>query len=187
MSMAADFAQRDTQVYGAERPALFLEVEQVETSPLSRDYETLISRAAKAALSAGLTGPLPPAELFVKLVDDTESQQLNQRYRSINKPTNVLSFPGVEPDDLPGALKLAAQGGPPVLLGDLIIAVSVVRTEAVEQAKSVEDHLSHLIVHGVLHLLGYDHINDKDAEEMEALEREILAGLSIADPYETSE
>jgi len=166
---------------------LCLEIEIAALSAAEDDSEALINRAARVALDMALTGPMPPMELFVKLVNDAEIQLLNQQYRSKNHATNILSFPGVEPDDLPDTMKLAAQGGPPVLLGDLIIASAIVRTEAVEQSKSVGDHLSHLTVHGVLHLLGYDHINDIDAEEMEGLEREILAQLSIADPYEADE
>lgn len=166
---------------------LCLEIELDKNCSAADESEVLIDRAVRAALQAGLSGPLPPAELFVKLVRDAEIQQLNLQYRGKNKPTNILSFPGVEPDDLPDAMKLAAQGGPPVLFGDLIIAAAIVNTEAIEQSKSVADHLSHLIIHGVLHLLGYDHINEDDAEEMEELEREILAGLSIADPYGTDE
>ena len=97
------------------------------------------------------------------------------RYRGIDRPTNVLSFPGDG--------ELSQVEAPPALLGDVVMARDVVRREAREQAKSMADHVSHLTVHGVLHLLGYDHEDDGDADVMETAEREILAGLGIADPY----
>lgn len=170
--------QQDTSFAG-----LSLEMELGDHCLGAGDWPALVERSVKAALSGGLSGPLPATEIYVELVSDEQSQELNQDYRGKDKPTNVLSFPGVEPDDLPGAFKLAAQGGPPVMLGDLIIADNVVAAEAVAQNKSNESHFTHLLVHGVLHLLGYDHINDDEAEEMEALETEILASLGIDDPY----
>jgi len=166
---------------------LSLDIEIGETCLGGGDWHHVVDAAATAALSAGLAGPLPAAELYVELVGAEQSRGLNRDYRGKDKPTNVLSFPGTEPEDLPDAMKFAAKGGPPVMLGDLIIADAVVAAEAAEQGKSNNAHLSHLVVHGVLHLLGYDHINDNDAEEMEALERDILAGLGINDPYEADE
>lgn len=151
------------------------------------DWASVIERSVQAGLAGGLSGPLPASELYVELVNNNESQELNSEYRCKDTPTNVLSFPGVEPDDLPRTMKVAAQGGPPVLLGDLIIADGVVVSEAADHGKTIESHLSHLVVHGVLHLLGYDHIKDEEAEEMEALEVEILAGLGIDDPYRVIE
>lgn len=166
---------------------LSLEMEVSSHSLGKGDWQAVICGAAEAALAAGLAGPLPAAELYIELVGNEQSQELNRDYRGKDKPTNVLSFPGVEPDELPDAFKFSAQGGPPVMLGDLIIADAVVTAEAAEQSKSVESHLAHLVVHGVLHLLGYDHIKDSDAEEMENLETEILAGLGIEDPYRVIE
>ncbi len=122
-------------------------------------------------------------ELSVRIVSDTESRALNGQYRSIDKPTNVLSFPAHDPTEILEAYDWAQNGGPQVLLGDLVMASGVISKEASEQGKSLHDHYYHLIVHGVLHLLGYDHIDDTDAEHMENLERNILAEIGIADPY----
>nr|WP_300313564.1 rRNA maturation RNase YbeY [Halomonas sp.] len=112
------------------------------------------------------------AELTIRFVDNDESQSLNRDYRGKDKPTNVLSFPFEAPE----GLELP-------LLGDLIICHSVVALEATEQDKTLTQHYAHMVIHGTLHLLGYDHIEDDEAEHMEGLEREILAGLGIADPY----
>ena len=111
-------------------------------------------------------------EVTVRIVTPQESQQLNHQYRGKEKPTNVLSFPFESPPEL--ALPL---------LGDLIVCADVVAKEAEEQGKPLQHHWAHMIIHGGLHLLGYDHIEDEDAEEMESLEIELLAGLGIKDPY----
>lgn len=111
-------------------------------------------------------------EVCIRIVDAEESQSLNAEYRGKDKPTNVLSFPFEVPPGIPVSL-----------LGDLVICAEVVATEADEQEKALFDHWAHMVVHGTLHLLGFDHINDDDAEEMEALERTLLARLNIADPY----
>ncbi|MCH2040617.1 MAG: rRNA maturation RNase YbeY [Saccharospirillaceae bacterium] len=115
---------------------------------------------------------LEDPELTIRLVDNPESQQLNSEYRGKDKPTNVLSFPFEAPPEVPIPL-----------LGDLIIAVPVVEQEAIEQNKTSEAHWAHMVVHGCLHLLGYDHIKDDEAEAMESLERTILAQLGFGDPY----
>ena len=111
-------------------------------------------------------------EVTVRFVDADESRALNRDYRGRDKPTNVLSFPF----DCPPELSLP-------LLGDLVICHPVVVEEAQAQDKRLEDHYAHLVVHGTLHLLGHDHLEDDEAEAMEQLEREILAGFGIADPY----
>lgn len=113
------------------------------------------------------------AEVTVRIVDEEESQQLNFDYREKDKPTNVLSFPFELP---PGVEELP-------LLGDLVICAQVVATEAAEQGKELHHHWAHMVVHGCLHLLGFDHINDDDAEQMEAEEILILQQLGIKNPY----
>jgi len=130
------------------------------------------SRAACAALAGA--GRTEPAELSVLLGSDAEIRALNRRYRGRDKPTNVLSFPS-------GALPWP--GGPP-LLGEIALAGATVRREAVEQHKTLHDHLCHLVVHGTLHLLGFDHVTEEAATRMERLEARCLETLSIADPYE---
>lgn len=112
--------------------------------------------------------------LTVRLVDRAESQQLNSTYRGKDTPTNVLSFPFEAPADIPLDESY---------LGDLVICVPVVIEEALVQHKPVLHHWAHMVIHGALHLLGYDHISDVDAEEMEQLERELLLQLDIPDPY----
>lgn len=111
-------------------------------------------------------------EMTVRIVDEAESHELNLTYRGKDRPTNVLSFPFECPDEveLP-------------LLGDLVICRQVVDREAVEQDKPLMAHWAHMVVHGSLHLLGYDHIEDDEAEEMESLETQIMQGLGLDDPY----
>lgn len=113
-----------------------------------------------------------PFELTIRLVSSNESQQLNQQYRSKNKPTNVLSFPF----EVPEGIELD-------LLGDLVICVDIVEQEAIEQQKTLNAHWAHMVVHGCLHLLGFDHIDDDEADEMEALETKIITGLGFKEPY----
>lgn len=116
------------------------------------------------------------SELTIRIVDIAESQSLNKQYRGKDKPTNVLSFPF----ELPEGIELP-------LLGDLVICAAVVAEEALEQQKSPPNHWAHMVIHGILHLLGYDHIDDIDAEEMESLEITLLAQLDIANPYTLNE
>lgn len=116
---------------------------------------------------------LTDQELTIRVVDEAESQQLNHEYRGKDKPTNVLSFPF----EAPPGIEMN-------LLGDLVVCVQVVEQEAEQQKKALEHHWAHMIVHGTLHLLGYDHIEDNQAEEMESLEIQLLAKLSIDDPYQ---
>ncbi len=117
-------------------------------------------------------------EIGIACVDLDESQQLNLQYREKDKPTNVLSFPSDIPEEVLPMLDALP-------LGDLVICIPVVLQEALEQKKTAQNHFAHLLVHGVLHLLGYDHeTSDEDAEEMEGLEIEILAKLNISNPYQ---
>ena len=138
--------------------------------------EAVIHRAIEAAAEI-VDADTADAELAVMLTDDTGIRTLNRNWRGIDKPTNVLSFPALQP--------VGARGpdDAPPMLGDIAIAYETMRREADEEAKPFEHHLSHLAVHGFLHLVGYDHENDDDAEAMEALEREVLAQLGIPDPY----
>ena len=115
-------------------------------------------------------------ELTIRLVHNDESQELNSEYRGKDKPTNVLSFPFDAPPEVPIEL-----------LGDLIICAPVVQAEASEQGKTPQAHWAHMVVHGCLHLLGYDHIKDDEAETMENLERQIMAALGFSDPYSDDE
>jgi probable rRNA maturation factor len=123
-------------------------------------------------VAAALAGRIREADLAIRVVDAREGRALNRHYRGKDYATNVLSFPA----DLPEGVKLP-------LLGDLVICAPVVEREAREQNKPLNAHYAHLTVHGVLHLLGWDHEDEREAECMEQLEREILASLGIADPY----
>jgi probable rRNA maturation factor len=140
------------------------------------DAEAVIHRAINAAAEFA-DADVGDAELAVMLTDDTGIQTLNSNWRGIDKPTNVLSFPALQP---------TGSGTPddaPRMLGDIAIAYQTTRKEADDEQKPFDDHLSHLAVHGFLHLIGYDHEKDDDAEAMESLEAEILAQLGIPDPY----
>ena len=112
------------------------------------------------------------------MTDDAAVQGLNAQFRDKDRPTNVLSFPGGDMPPLPGS-----GSGQPPHLGDIVLAFGVCRDEAQAQAKTLADHLSHLVVHGVLHVLGHDHEDETEAEAMEARERVLLASLGVADPY----
>lgn len=141
--------------------------------------EALASRvlgAAETYLAKAEDQPFPkqPTEVSLVFANDEMIREVNAEWRNKDKPTNVLSFPAfpLTPGKMPGPM-----------LGDIIIARETVEREAIELEKSFEDHLTHLMVHGFLHLFGYDHIETDDAEEMEALETRILAELGLSDPY----
>jgi probable rRNA maturation factor len=140
--------------------------------------ETLAETAARAALTDAVPAGETPLVVGIILADDAEQRQLNRTYRGIDRPTNVLSF--ALADGAPPESRLA---GAPLLLGDVVLAFETVAREAVEQGKPLAAHLQHLVVHGVLHLLGFDHENDTEAAKMEALEVEILQRLGVPDPY----
>ena len=149
------------------------------------NWQALAERAARAALERTPHGPLltPPAmiEISVRLTSDAEVRALNHQYRQKDKPTNVLSFPMVQPDLIDTISQNSDDGE--VLLGDIVLAHGVCTVEAAERGIPVEAHATHLMVHGVLHLLGYDHMTDDEAEAMEEIERQALGTLGIADPY----
>src|SRR5690348_15789972 len=137
--------------------------------------ETAIHRAIEAAAEIA-DADTAEAELAIMLTDDAGIRTLNNNWRGFDKATNVLSFPALQPT-------ASAPPDAPRMLGDIAIAYETTRREADEEEKPFDHHLSHLAVHGFLHLIGYDHENDDDAEAMEGLEREILAQLGIPDPY----
>ena len=141
------------------------------------EAESLAERAARAALAAEPPeAGDAPVLLGVVLTDDEEQRALNRAWRGKDSPTNVLSFATSDPDETPPP-------GAPLLLGDVVLAFATVAREAAEQQKPLSDHLAHLVVHGVLHLLGFDHESDGEAAIMEAREIEILAGLGVPAPY----
>ncbi|MBD3761517.1 rRNA maturation RNase YbeY [Sphingomonadaceae bacterium G21617-S1] len=152
------------------------------------DWEKLAVAAVSATLGitpyAEILTASYLAEISVRLTDDDEVQALNRQYRQKDKPTNVLSFPMVQ-DDLLDILDNSDDGE--VLLGDIILARGVCEREAAEKGVTTQEHATHLIVHGTLHLVGYDHIADDEAEAMEDIERAALARLGIADPYVITE
>ena len=135
-----------------------------ERLPSQEDFELWVRIALRNTMNQ--------AELTIRIVDEAESQTLNSSYRGKDKPTNVLSFPFEAPPeiDIP-------------LLGDLIICAPVVELEAKQQDKSLQAHWAHMVVHGCLHLLGYDHIQDAEAEEMESLETQLIESLGFNNPY----
>lgn len=153
------------------------------------DWQALADRAVQAAFArtayAGWTSEPQTVELAIRLTADEEVHTLNRQYRQKDKPTNVLSFPMIQPDLLDTVTQNSDDGE--VLLGDIVLAHGVCAAEAAEREISLEDHATHLIVHGCLHLLGYDHQGDAEAEAMEAIERDALAALGLHDPYPVRE
>jgi probable rRNA maturation factor len=134
-----------------------------------------IAEKVLGAASAELKLDLPEgAELSLLFTDDAHIKSLNRKFRGKNKPTNVLSFPGAP----------AANGGIGPILGDIVLAAETVSREAEGEGLTLEAHLTHLILHGFLHILGYDHEDDGEAGLMEGLETAILGGIGVADPYE---
>jgi len=191
-----------------DRVDIALSIEDERWEAAVADVEMLCERSARSALAAAHAQdpdwlPGGPVEMSVILADDATVQELNKNYRGKDKPTNVLSFAlyadggGEEGEDEGEQVEepdedgledgdvefLSPEGPVPVILGDVILAFETVEREAREQRKAFADHLAHLVTHGVLHLLGYDHIEDSEAEQMERLETQILSGLGIADPY----
>ena len=149
----------------------------------STGWDELAAKAVNAAIAESafpqLAGGPRVVELSVRLAGDEEVRKLNAKWRGKDKPTNVLSFPMSEADELADS----AGPGPELMLGDMILARGVCLREAEEKAIPVERHAAHLMVHGTLHLLGYDHGDDESASDMEAREVKALARMGIADPY----
>jgi probable rRNA maturation factor len=149
------------------------------------DWAALATRAARAAVERTPQGTWldSPAlvEIAVRLTSDDEVRTLNRQYRGKDATTNVLSFPMIQPDLIDAVTQNSDDGE--VLLGDIVLAHGVCVREAVEKGIALADHVTHLIVHGVLHLLGHDHGDDAAARVMEGIERDSLASLGIADPY----
>jgi probable rRNA maturation factor len=166
----------------ADRPRLSIAISTEDPSwtRIAPDAARILRRAARDALAqssaAGWKGSRVGHEISFVLTDDRRMRALNRAYRGKDRPTNVLSFAALDAD--------RPRPGTPWLLGDVVLASGVVAREARAQNKSIGHHLSHLAVHGVLHLLGYDHERDRDAEAMEALEVAALAAMGIANPYE---
>ena len=150
----------------------------------SNDWAELARSAAVAAIAESAFPQLGTGarsvELSVRLTSDAEVHALNSEWRGKDKPTNVLSFPMAEPDEL----EISDAAGPELMLGDVILARGVCAAEAADKGIPLESHAAHLMVHGTLHLLGYDHMDDDSAADMEARESRALARLGIADPYE---
>ena len=147
---------------------LLLEIQRAAGASPGVPSDELFRRWAEAAL--GLEGD--EVEMVIRLVDEPESRQLNRDYRGKDSPTNVLSFPFETPEEVPLSL-----------IGDLVICAPVVAREAAQQNKPLEAHWAHMVVHGVLHLLGFDHQTDHEAQVMEERERAILHDLHFPDPY----
>jgi probable rRNA maturation factor len=151
-----------------------------------RSWEALVRNAAEAAIAESafpqLASSARPVEISVLMTGDERVRELNAQYRQKDRPTNVLSFPMSDVAELRGT----NVAGPELLLGDIILARGVCEAEAAEKGVTVEDHATHLIVHGTLHLLGYDHHGDEQANDMEAREIRALERLGIANPYEVT-
>ena len=159
-------------------------VEADEEWDSSRSWEKLARNAAEAAIAESafpqLAASERPVEISVRLGSDEEVRALNAEWRGNDRATNVLSFPMAESEDLQGT----NVAGPELLLGDIILARGVCEVEAADKGLTVEQHAAHLLVHGTLHLLGYDHHDEDEAADMEAREVRALGRLGIANPYE---
>lgn len=164
---------------------LSVETHEAAPWPDALDWEKRAAEAVAAALAltpyAELADAAPLVEVAVRLSDDAEVQTLNRDFRGKDRPTNVLSFPQVQADLLE---TLSNSDDGEILLGDIVLARETCAREAAEKGISLIDHATHLIVHGALHLVGYDHMDDGAAAAMEALEVKALASLGIANPYE---
>jgi probable rRNA maturation factor len=165
---------------------LEIAIEADEEWDSSRPWQQIARNAAEAAIAesafSGLATSERPAEISVRLTGDDEVRALNAQWRGKDKPTNVLSFPLAERYEL----QEETIAGRELLLGDIILARGVCEAEAAEKGIAVERHVTHLLIHGTLHLLGYDHLDDAAAADMEAREVRALGRLGIANPYEVA-
>ena len=159
-----------------------VQIEVIVRSALWNKRRTARSIVKKAVLAAAKAASTAPAELAIVLSNDSTIQALNRDWRGKNAPTNVLSFPAAPGLPVSGRRSGKSQLQSPYI-GDIVIAYQTTAREAVAEGKPFDHHLAHLAVHGFLHLLGYDHENDRDAEKMESLERRVLGRLAIPDPY----
>ena len=162
-----------------------IDVALIREKPWPRGkWSHLVRRAVTQSVSKTLHAVVATTsttiEISIRLTSDAEVRTLNKQYRQQDKPTNVLSFPMVQPDLI---ATLANTDDGEVLLGDIVLAYETCAREAAARNVPVQDHATHLIVHGVLHLLGYDHMTDADAEAMEAIEQSVMATLGLHDPY----
>ncbi len=144
--------------------------------------EKAVDAAVRVAGNSALSDPPVPVSVSVKLSDNDEVQKLNREWRGKDKPTNVLSFPMLDEDEVE-AIASGDFTAPEIMVGDIILAYGVCAAEAKEKGIALSDHATHLVVHGMLHLLGHDHIEDDEAETMEALEVKALASLGLHNPY----
>ena len=168
MNLAAELSSKQI------KPVISIDVRGVFWSDLNFDVTGLCGMAAMEAITSAQEKS-GDVEISVVLADDAFVRQLNKTWRDMDEPTNVLAFPCSDGDEVPGAERL---------LGDVVVAFQTMQREAVEMYLPLESHFAHLIVHGVLHLLGYDHMDEGDAVIMENLEVEALARLGIGNPYE---
>ena len=147
------------------------------------EVEKAVDAAVRFAAILELADPVVPMSVSVKLSDDAEVHALNREWREKDKPTNVLSFPMLDDDEI-DALLDGTYNAPEIMLGDIILAYETCAAEAEEKHISVADHATHLVIHGMLHLLGHDHVDDEEAEAMEALEVKALASMGLHNPYD---
>ena len=146
------------------------------------EVEKAVDAAVRFAAIAEIADPVVPVSVSIKLSDNAQVQALNQEWRDKDKPTNVLSFPMLDDAEL-DALLAGTYDAPEIMLGDIILAYETCAAEATEKDIPIAHHASHLVIHGMLHLLGHDHIEDDEAELMEALEVKALASMGLPNPY----
>ncbi len=152
---------------------------------VSAAFDEALGNEALGGLPGGMADAAGrPVEVSIVLADDAEVAGLNQQFRDRAGATNVLSFPAFAAEDGPLlSAGIAGPDGPPVLLGDVVLAFETIAAEAEDQGKTLADHVTHLVIHGIFHLLGYDHLEGAEAEIMEQAEIRALGALGVADPY----